>query len=378
MRQLLLGGAVIGLFAATMAFSRKGPTRGRSARESLAVKVEDRNPWTNLRLNNDPADFHFAIVSDRTGGHRAGVFSQAVEQLNLLQPEFVVSVGDLIEGYTQDRPSWPRASGRSSRATSASCRCRSSTCPATTTSSNAVERQGLEGEVRPALLPLRLPDVLFLMLNTDDPPGQGDGGIEQRSRSTTSRRCWTTTQACAGRSWSCTGRSGRETSPDRTAGWTSRRRWRAGKYTVFCGHIHRYQKFVRKGMNYYQLATTGGGSKMRGVRYGEFDHIVWVTMKKTGPVLANMMLDGIYPERFAGARDRPKNQCYKPDQDNISRSAVHPFRRYAGRGPRSRFTCQDPAAKRTSSPATPSPVRRFLRPEHLRRQRRRHRKEPTS
>jgi len=51
-------------------------------------------------------------------------------------------------------------------------------------------------------------------------------------------------------------------------------------------------------MNYYQLATTGGGSRLRGVRYGEFDHIVWVTMKKSGPVLANIMLDGVLPENL--------------------------------------------------------------------------------
>ena len=55
-------------------------------------------------------------------------------------------------------------------------------------------------------------------------------------------------------------------------------------YTVFCGHVHRYHKFVRQGRDYYQLATTGGGSKLRGVPYGEFDHLVWVTMKKTGPI----------------------------------------------------------------------------------------------
>jgi hypothetical protein len=28
-------------------------------------------------------------------------------------------------------------------------------------------------------------------------------------------------------------------------------------YTVFCGHVHRFRKFVRQGRNYYQLATTG-------------------------------------------------------------------------------------------------------------------------
>ena len=49
---------------------------------------------------------------------------------------------------------------------------------------------------------------------------------------------------------------------------------------MFAGHIHRYQKFVRQGMNYYQLATTGGGSKLRGLRYGEFDQIAWVTVQE--------------------------------------------------------------------------------------------------
>jgi hypothetical protein len=35
---------------------------------------------------------------------------------------------------------------------------------------------------------------------------------------------------------------------------------------------------------------------MRGVNYGEFDEIAWVTMKDGGPVLANVLLDGIYRE----------------------------------------------------------------------------------
>jgi hypothetical protein len=49
-------------------------------------------------------------------------------------------------------------------------------------------------------------------------------------------------------------------------------------------------------MNYYQLATTGGGSRLRGPTYGEFDHVAWVTMKKDAPLIANVMLDGILPE----------------------------------------------------------------------------------
>jgi hypothetical protein len=68
------------------------------------------------------------------------------------------------------------------------------------------------------------------------------------------------------------------------------------KYTVFCGHGHTYHKWVRHGMNYYMLATTGGASGLAGVRFGSFDPITWVTMRPDGPVMANLLLDGIYPE----------------------------------------------------------------------------------
>ena len=34
-------------------------------------------PWTSLSANDDPDDFHFVVVSDRTGEHRAGVFRDA-------------------------------------------------------------------------------------------------------------------------------------------------------------------------------------------------------------------------------------------------------------------------------------------------------------
>jgi len=51
------------------------------------------HPYSHLRINNDPDNFQFAIVTDRTGGHRPGVFEDAIRKLNLLQPEFVVSIG---------------------------------------------------------------------------------------------------------------------------------------------------------------------------------------------------------------------------------------------------------------------------------------------
>ena len=81
------------------------------------------------------------------------------------------------------------------------------------------------------------------------------------------------------------------------SGWLEIEKALAGRrYTVFAGHRHIYKRYERNGQRYYQLATTGGASKLRGLPFGEFDHLVWVTMKKDGPVLANLMMDGIFGE----------------------------------------------------------------------------------
>jgi hypothetical protein len=52
-------------------------------------------------------------------------------------------------------------------------------------------------------------------------------------------------------------------------------------------------------MNYYQLATTGGGSFLRGVRFGEFDHFTWVTMKEPGPVVGHILINSVQTENLA-------------------------------------------------------------------------------
>ena len=68
-----------------------------------AFHIDDESkPYTHLNFKNDPDEFQFAIVTDNAGGARAGVFPKAVEMVNLLQPEFVVNAGDLIEGYSED------------------------------------------------------------------------------------------------------------------------------------------------------------------------------------------------------------------------------------------------------------------------------------
>ncbi len=65
--------------------------------------LDGAKPWSEKPLLNDPSRFHIAIMTDNTGGHRPGIWMKGVERINWMRPEFVVSVGDLIEGYSTNR-----------------------------------------------------------------------------------------------------------------------------------------------------------------------------------------------------------------------------------------------------------------------------------
>ena len=59
----------------------------------------------DLPLEDDA--FMFAVFGDRTGGPAAGinVLREAVADVNLIEPDFVMTVGDLINGYNET-PEW--------------------------------------------------------------------------------------------------------------------------------------------------------------------------------------------------------------------------------------------------------------------------------
>jgi predicted MPP superfamily phosphohydrolase len=64
-------------------------------------------PWTKTPgFKNDT--FRFVVIGDLTGGEENGVFASAIEKINQLAPDFVISIGDLIEGYTMDQPTIDR------------------------------------------------------------------------------------------------------------------------------------------------------------------------------------------------------------------------------------------------------------------------------
>lgn len=280
------------------------PVAVAAAPASLAINepqiettLAEKNPWTHLVVNKEPREFRFAIVTDRTGGHRPGVFGKAVDKLNLLQPEFVMSVGDLIEGYSFDAGQWAlewsEFQGKVNKIQA----------PFFYTAgnhdmANPAMTKNWERKFGRKYYDFVYQDALFLVLLSEDPPGRS-------ARFSAEQRTWLkqTLEKHKLPRWTFVflhkpAWLNRDTVA--IAEWAEIERMLASRpHTVFAGHVHEYARFVRNGgRDYIMLGTTGGGSQLRGKQYGEVDHITWITMKKSGPVIANLILDGIEDKGF--------------------------------------------------------------------------------
>jgi predicted phosphodiesterase len=236
------------------------------------------------------------IVSDRTGGHRMGVFSDAVMKANLLQPEFIMSVGDLVEGYTEDSSTiesqWDEFDGIIQKAAA-----RFFYVPGNHDYTNKTMGDIWRARLGPDYYHFLYKDVLFICMNSEDHYNQGYNtaslGKEQylyfKSVLEKHQNVRWTFVFMHQPLWIYKD----------TGSWTDfELLLQQRNHTVFAGHVHKYTHYNRNKSDYIVLGTTGGISNLRGKAFGEADHLSWVTMRESGPIIANIMLDGIEDKAF--------------------------------------------------------------------------------
>lgn len=251
---------------------------------------------TNKPINNSPGTFRFAIMSDRTGGMQPRVFKDAAMKVNWLQPEFVLSVGDLIDGYTESPQVWEEQWTEFDEIVN-QMSMPFYYVPGNHDTSNETltkvwrERHGKD------YYTFRYQDVLFVVVNTDEIEGggissyQSDYLVDKISKAQNVR-------------WIMVFMHRPVWSYGDDIGYAKIESALEGKnYTVFSGHHHHYRYAIKNGQEHFTLATTGGGSYLRGVELGEFNHITWITMKETGPEVAHIGLDQIYPKDVLPIKD---------------------------------------------------------------------------
>jgi hypothetical protein len=284
--------------------------------------ISEAKPWTHAAFDNADDKFTFAIFSDLTGGERAGVFTVAVEQLRLVRPELILSVGDLIEGGTADRAQlareWDSFDERAERARA----------PVFRTGGNhdlinPVMWSVWEQRYGRRYYHFVYRDTLFLVLDTEDNPPEFQQYISDIREAAD--------RVIAERGWDALPETAYGQLEERKTGRVSAEQaayfedvivryqnvrhtfllmhkpaWkRPGEenfarieavladrpYTVFHGHVHAYGYEQRHGRDYIRLATTGG-VQIEGAEKA-FDHVTLVTVSDEGVDIANLRLDGI-------------------------------------------------------------------------------------
>ena len=281
-------------------------------------------PWTSDEFELEEDDFTFAIISDLTGGERPGVYSTAVAQLNRLDPTFVLSVGDLIEGGTEDTvqliEEWDSFDNRTT----------SLNMPffhlgGNHDLTNPVMRRIWHKRYGPTYYHFVYENVLFLMMDTENYEeerlievnkareeaykiirGEKEGNYEdteyanmQEAKTGGISKAqheyfkkvleqypdvrWTFVLMHKP-SWKLEGDMGLEPLEEQLAG---------RNYTVINGHVHSFSHRKRNDMDYMTLGTTGGfqtpGDSLA------YDHVTLVRMAKK-PVITHLKMAGILDE----------------------------------------------------------------------------------
>lgn len=280
-------------------------------------------PWSKQPFDSSPQLLRFAVFGDLTGGERDGVFEVAARQLALLRPEFIMNVGDLIEGGTADRDQLEREWNAFDR------RAALARAPVFYAGGNhdlnsALLRDVWAQRLGPRYYHFVYRDTLFLVLDSEDHEPQRMVEIQQAREQMLA-------QVRAEGNWSSFNGSAYAQMPENKAGhigaeqsaymraaleanpgvrWTFLFMHKAPwlredavhfqaieealsdrPYTVFHGHEHIYRQQTRRGRDYIQLATTGGVQfPARGL---SADLITLVTLDQGEPTIVNLRMDGI-------------------------------------------------------------------------------------
>jgi len=307
-------------------------------------RITEARPWTNKEFQNDPADFQFVIIGDRTGGANVqGTFKLAMSQINLLQPEFVINVGDLIEGYSDKKAElnaeWDEIDAMLNTLDMPFFR-----TPGNHDIANRVAQQVWKDRYGATYYHFIYKNVLFVVLDTEDPPREAPPGMKEKIALYNRLQTEDPARAEAMLAEFMSDESvvaglakPVEFSADQLAclkkvleenqgvRWTilfmHEPAWekdsgnfkeiakllKGRKHTFFAGHLHYYDYDNIDGVEHITMGPTGASFHHEGP--GNVDHITWVTMTRRGLQIANIALKGVFDRKgldpaLFGAYDR--------------------------------------------------------------------------
>ena len=301
-------------------------------------------PWTSEEFPNNPENFQFVVIGDRTGGANVqGTFDLAADQIRLLQPEFVINVGDMIEGYSDD-PAELNAEWDETDAMLAKMGVPFFRVPGNHDIANSVAQEVYRERFGATYYSFVYGGTLFLVLDSEDPPREAPEGIRESlelykrlqvddpERAQAMLGDFMKDEAVvAGLSTPVEFNETQTAFIEKALLDNSDVRWtflllhepawenpsdsfkaiqemlQDRSHTFIAGHLHYYDYDNIDGHEHITMGPAGASFHHEGP--GNVDHLMWVTMTDDGPEIANIALKGIFdrkgldPDLF-GAYDR--------------------------------------------------------------------------
>ena len=250
-------------------------------------------PWAESLSDK----FTFSILGDRTGGGLENwpIFDQAVDEINLLRPDFVIMVGDLIQGYTTDarqlNMEWNEFLEHAARLDVPLL-----LLPGNHDISNPIMHEKWRGRLGRTYYSFVYRDCLFLLLNTHEHfegadasmgPEQCAWAVETLEKAAEMRHVFVFLHVPLWYGTNPEWKMIEEALGDRD-------------YTVIAGHLHQLSHETRRDRTYLVHGPTGGGvTEQELLEMGRFHHYAMVTVEGDDVFLAAVQPGGIWPPEAA-------------------------------------------------------------------------------
>ena len=262
-----------------------------------APELPARAPTVQQPFTNDKDKFSFAILGDKTGGgqDKWPIFDRAINEINELDPDFVIMTGDQIQGYTDNlstlEQQWAEFREHQSR-----LRIPFLPAPGNHDISNPVMYDYWVNHIGLTYYAFTYKECLFLLLNTEERQGGATGWfgdkqiayvIETLEKQKNVRHTFLFMHKPA---WL-------HSDSDWDAievGLTDR------EYTVFAGHYHNLTLHTRRDHRYFVLGTLGGRLTPKEVKeFGAFDHYSIVTVDDNDVSVAIIEPGNVHPANIS-------------------------------------------------------------------------------
>ena len=271
-----------------------------------APDFPERTAIVERPFSDDPDKFTFAIIGDKTGGglDKWHVFDRAIDEINVLKPDFAIMVGDLIQGYTSDRKQ-VEAEWKEFWQHQSDLRIPFLPLPGNHDITNPMMYDYWQEHLGRTYSAFTYKDCLFLLLNTEEKYSQPESSDTWKDTWFGDAQVAYITDALAKH------KDVRHTFVTlhkpawlhEDSGWSPIEDALADRaYTVFAGHYHNLTLHTRNDRRYFVLGATGGGFTPREAReYGAFDHYSIVTVDGEEINIAIVEPGNIYPADLSTA-----------------------------------------------------------------------------